>query len=190
MRAHLTAVPMSQAPQNFARVRNAQISSFYNNYPFSVNNQQYYVTRQNTHYYPMNQGNYPNWYQPGGGWSFSNGFMLGSAINVGMDWLGSGWQSDYGPPPVGFICANDFAPTPWMYDPMTNQWREPGINAYVSEGPGPQYTGPITVEVIEEYRGRGGRVINVPCLYDAFYYPELGRWGYQNRQGYFIWLNV
>ncbi len=96
MRSHLTAVPMSQAPGIIARVRNAQMSSYYNNYPFAVNNQQYYINRQNTRYYAVNQGNYPDWYQPGGNWSFCNGFMLGSAINIGMDWLGSDWQPDYG----------------------------------------------------------------------------------------------
>jgi hypothetical protein len=45
-------------------------------------------------------------------------------------------------------------------------------------------------EVIEQYRGRRGRIIDVPYLYNAFYYPEIGRWGYENCRGYFIWLNV
>ena len=190
MRAHLVAVPISQAPQNFARVRNAQMGSYYNNYPISIGNQQYYINRQNTQYYPVQQAYYPNWYQPNSDWMFCNGFMLGSSIRIGMDWLDYGWQPYYGDTPVGFMCAQDFAPTPWIYEPATNQWRQPGIDGYVNEGPDPQYTGPISVEVIEQFTGRGDRITNVPYLYDAFYYPELGRWGYENRQGYFIWLDV
>jgi hypothetical protein len=111
-------------------------------------------------------------------------------MNIGMDWLGFGWQPYYGDSPDGFICARDYIPTPWMYESATNQWTQPGLFTYVNEGPNLDYTGPITVEVIEQFRGRRGRIINVPYLYDAFYYPDVGRWGYATRQGYFIWLNV
>jgi hypothetical protein len=81
-------------------------------------------------------------------------------------------------------------PTPWVYLAATNQWTQPGLYSYVNDGPDPDYTGPITVEVIEQFIGRHGRIINVPYFYDAFYYPDAGRWGYVTRQGYFIWLNV
>ncbi len=190
LRAHLIAVPMNQAPQNYAHIRNTQLSTYYNNYSVFVNNQQYSINRQNTHYYPVQPSYYPEWYQPNNNWVFSNGFTLGNAINIGLEWLSFGWQPYYGAAPVGFICNRDYMPTPWMYDAMTNQWRQPGLYTYMNEGPDFQYTGPITVEVIEQVRDRRGRTINVPYLYNAFYYPELGRWGYENRQGYFIWLDV
>ncbi len=190
LRAHLIAVPMNQAPKNYAHIRNNQLSTYYNNYSVFVNNQQYSINRQNTHYYPVQPSYYPEWYQPNNNWVFSNGFTLGNAINIGLEWLGFGWQPYYGAAPVGFICNRDYMPTPWMYDAMTNQWRQPGLYTYMSEGPDSEYTGPITVEVIEQVRDRRGRIINVPYLYNAFYYPEFGRWGYENRQGYFIWLDV
>ena len=190
LRAHLIAVPMNQAPQNYAHIRNTQLSTYYNNYSVFVNNQQYSINRQNTHYYPVQPSYYPEWYQPNNNWVFSNGFTLGNAINIGLEWLSFGWQPYYGAAPVGFICNRDYMPTPWMYDAMTNQWRQPGLYTYMNEGPNSEYTGPITVEVIEQVRDRRGRIINVPYLYNAFYYPEFGRWGYENRQGYFIWLNV
>jgi len=186
----LIAVPISQAPRNYARIRNAQLSRYYNSYPFFINNQQYYINRQNTRYYPVQSRYYPDWYQPNSNWIFSNGFTLGNAIRIGLDWLGFGWEPYYGEAPVGFICARDYMPTPWMYEATTNQWRQPGLYTYMSEGPDLEYTGPITVEVIEQVRGRHGRIINVPYLYNAFYYPENDRWGYENRQGYFIWLDV
>jgi len=190
MREHLIAVQMSHAPRNYARIRNSQLNSYYNNYPFFANNQQYYINRQNTHYYPVAQNYYPNWYQPNNNWVFSNGFTLGNVINIGLEWLGFGWQPYYGETPVGFICARDYMPTPWMYESMSNQWRQPGLYTYMSEGPNSDYTGPITVEVIEQVSGPGGSLINVPYLYNAFYYPESGRWGYENQQGYFIWLDA
>jgi hypothetical protein len=190
MRTHLIAVPFSRAPRDYSRIRTAQMSSYYNNYQIYVNDQPYYINRQNTQYYPVGQSNYPDWYQPNSNWVFSNGFSLGNIIRVGMDWLGFGWQPYYGEAPVGFICARDYMPTPWMYEPATNQWRQPGLYTYVSVGPDYEYTGPITVEVIEAFRGRHGRITNVLYLYNAFYYPEEDRWGYVNRQGYFIWVDV
>ncbi len=189
MRAHLIAVPMSLAPSNYARLRDAQLNTYYNDYPFSVNNQQYYINRQNTRYNSVRPSNYPNWYQPDSNWVFSNGFTLGNLINVGLDWLGFGWQPYYGAKPVGFICARNYMPTPWMYESATGQWRQPGLYTYASDGPDEEYTGPITIEVIEQVTDRRGNINNVLYLYNAFYYPDAERWGYENRQGYFIWLD-
>ncbi len=187
---HLRAVPISQAPKNYARFRSRQLQSYYNNYPFYVNNRRYYVTRQNTNYYPVQPNYYPSWYQPNPNWVFSNGFSLANAVRVGLDWLGYGWQPYYGAPPTGFICARDYMPTPWLYDAMTGQWRQPGLYSNVSEGPGYDYTGPITVMVIEQVVAPDGQFVNVPYLYNAFFYPEQERWAYENRQGYFIWLDI
>jgi|AGTN01.1.fsa_nt_gi hypothetical protein len=93
-------------------------------------------------------------------------------MKIGLDWLGFGWQPYYGDRPTGFICAGDYMPTPWMYESMTNQWRQPGLYTYVN-GPDSEYTGPITVQVIEQVTGRDGVVINVPYLYNAFYDQEI-----------------
>ncbi|CAN5694386.1 hypothetical protein BH10CYA1_BH10CYA1_04660 [soil metagenome] len=190
MMRHLRAVPISQAPKNYAHFRSRQLQSYYNNYPFYVNNQRYYVNRQNTNYYPVQPNFYPSWYQPNSNWVFSNGFSLGNAVRIGADWLGYGWQPYYGAPPTGFICARDYIPTPWLYDAMAGQWRQPGLYSYMSEGPGYEYTGPITVEVIEQVVAPGGQIVNVPYLYNAFYYQDQGRWAYENRQGYFIWVDA
>jgi len=190
MMKHLRAVPLNQAPRNYGLFRTRQLQSYYKNYPFHVNNHQYFINRQNTNYYQVQPNYYPSWYQQNPNWVFSNGFTLANAISVGTDWLGYGWQPYYGAPPVGFICARDYIPTPWFYEAATGQWRQPGLYSYVSEGPGYDYTGPITVEVIEQIVTPNGQVVNVPYLYNAFYYPEEGRWAYENRQGYFIWVDV
>jgi hypothetical protein len=190
MQKHLWAVPRTQVPPNFARFRDKQIKTYYNNYPFWMNNQRYYINRQNTSYYPVSPNYYPSWYQPNPNWVYSNGFSLANAVQIGMNWLGFGWQPYYGAPPTGFICARDYMPTPWIYEVATGQWKQPGLYSYISEGPGYDYTGPITVEVIEQVIAPTGQVVNVLCLYDAFYYPEMGRWGYQDRQGYFIWVDA
>jgi hypothetical protein len=188
MTKHLRAVPINQAPRNYARLRTAQLNNYYNN-PMFINNRRYNINRQNTFYYPVQPNYYPSWYQPNPNWIFSNGFTLCNAINVGASWLGYGWQPYYGEPPVGFICASDFIPTPWVYDVASGQWRQPGLYSDVSGGPPYDYTGPITVEVIEPVAAPNGQFVNVPYLYDAFYYPEAGRWGYENQQGYFIWVD-
>jgi hypothetical protein len=190
MQKHLWPIPRNQMPSDFARYRSKQIQNYYNNYPFWINNQRYYINRQNTSYYPVSPNYYPSWYQPNPNWVYSNGFSLANAVQIGMNWLGFGWQPYYGAPPTGFICARDYMPTPWIYEVATGQWKQPGFYSYVNEGPGYDYTGPITVEVIEQVIAPTGQVVNVLCLYDAFYYPEMGRWGYQNRQGYFVWVDA
>ncbi len=190
MMKHLRAVPLSQAPQNRGRFKTRQLQSYYNNYPFYLNNQRYYINRNNTNYFRVQPNYYPSWYQPNSNWIFSKGFSLANAVRIGADWLGYGWQPYYGAPPVGFICARDYIPTPWFYDAMTGQWRQPGLYSSMSEGPDYEYTGPITVEVIEQVVAPDGQFVNVLYLYNAFYYPDQGRWAYENRQGYFIWLDV
>ncbi|HEY9677905.1 MAG TPA: hypothetical protein V6C76_07835 [Drouetiella sp.] len=189
MLRHLRAVPMSQAPRNWTRYRDQEMSNYWNNYRFNLNNRPYYINRQNTNYFPVQPSYYPSWYQPDPNWVYANGFTLANAINVGPSWLGYGWQPYYGEVPQGFICARDYFPTPWVYETMTGQWRQPGLFGYTT-GPDYDYTGPITVEVIEQVFGPGGQVVNVPYLYNGFFYPDQGRWAYQNRQGYFIWLDL
>ncbi|MBI2810739.1 MAG: hypothetical protein HYX67_07930 [Candidatus Melainabacteria bacterium] len=190
MMKHLRAIPLSQAPQNRGRFRTLQMQNYYNNYPFYLNNQRYYINRNNTNYFRVQPNYYPSWYQPNSNWIFSNGFSLANAVRIGADWLGYGWHPSYGAPPVGFICARDYIPTPWFYNAMTGQWRQPGLYSSMSEGPDYEYTGPITVEVIEQVVAPDGQIVNVPYLYNAFYYPDQGRWAYENRQGYFIWLEI
>ena len=80
---------------------------------------------------------------------------------------------------------------PWM-----NQWRQPGQMAYAMGGPPPEYTMPITVEAIEPVRTMVPdnfgimvpRMINQVFMYNAYYYPQFGRWGYMNRHGFFVWV--
>ena len=97
------------------------------------------------------------------------------------------------------MCADDFVPTPYIYFPAYGLWRIAGAPGWAAEGPDLDYTGPITVEMLEHrrlavtdpYTGRTiNRVINVPYFYNAFFFPEYGRWGYVNRHGYFILLNI
>jgi len=84
-----------------------------------------------------------------------------------------------------------------MYVPWLNQWRQPGQMAYAAGGPPPEYTMPITVEAVEPIQTMVANPAGIPVpqsinqiyMYNAFYYPRFGRWGFVNRQGYFIWLN-
>ena len=140
----------------------------------------------------------PSWYQPLPNWQYVNGFNLAN-MNVGPSWLSWGWPSWYGPAPTGFVCAQDYVPTPWIYFPALGQWREAGAFGYDPYGPDEYYTGPISVEVVEPVEvpgynpyGFGGNVqiINEVFMYNAYYFPEVGRWGYMDRHGYFIWLNI
>jgi len=63
--------------------------------------------------------------------------------------------------------------------------------------PPPNYTMPITVQAVEPIQvmveGPGGPVmqtVNQIVMYNAYYYPQMGRWGYKSRNGYFVWLNT
>ncbi len=196
---HLIAVEGAQAPFNRLMTRNAVESNYFNNYHTMINNQPINITRQNTNYFQVPAHAYPHWYQQEPGWVYSNGFTLGDSIRVGPDWLRWGWHPYFGPPPEGFVCASDFIPTPWIYLPAYGLWREPGVNGYAELGPPDYYDGPITVEVLEPrhiqtrdpFTGwANDQIINVVYLYNAFYYPDFGRYGYMNRHGYFIWLNL
>ena len=129
----------------------------------------------------------------------ASGFTFGNSIQADLNWLRWGWHPYYGPQPDGFVCARDYAPTPWIYIPAYGTWRQPGINAYVPYGPPEDYTGPISVEVFEPRQVNvsvpfGGwmpqQVINAVYFYNAYYFPEAGRYGYMNRHGNWIWLNL
>ncbi len=196
---HLIAVEGTQAPVNRLMTRNTVVNNYFNNYHTVINNHPIDINRQNTNYFQVPAHAYPHWYQQEPGWVYSNGFTLGDSIRVGPDWLRWGWHPYFGPPPEGFVCASDFIPTPWIYLPAYGLWREPGVNGYAELGPPDDYDGPITVEVLEPrhihtsdpYTGWGNdQIINVVYLYNAFYYPDFGRYGYMNRHGYFIWLNL
>ncbi len=198
LQAHLIAVSANQAPRNAAPVASYWSNNYYNNYPTVVNNQRIFINRQNTVVSYFQPNEYPTWYQPQPYWALSNGFTLGNLIHCGLDWLRWGWHPYYGPPPEGFVCAQDYFPTPWVYIPAYGLWRQPGAFSYSDTGPPFDYTGPITVEILEPrhihirdpYTGwMSDRVINVMYFYNAFYYPEYDRWGYMNRHGYFIWIN-
>jgi hypothetical protein len=199
LQAHMFAVPGSQAPPNIRAIQKLSLNNYTNNYRAVVNGQPLYINRDNTLVYPVQAGQYPYWYQPEPNWIFSNGFVLGSVLQVGLDWLRWNWHPYYGPPPDGFICSRDYTPTPWVYTPAYGLWTQPGSFSYASTGPDYDYTGPISVEVLEPrqihvtdpYTGwKQLRTINVVYLYDAYFYPEYERWGYMNRHGYFIWLNT
>jgi hypothetical protein len=185
--------------QNLAPTKAMWMNNYTNNYWTSINNQRFAINRQNTYINSVLPADYPYWYQPEPGWQFSNGFVLGNMIRANLDWLRWGWHPYYGPQPEGFVCADDYIPTAWMYVPAYGLWMQPGVYGWAPAGPPYDYTGPITVEVLEPrhvhikdpYTGsEHGRVTNVIYLYNAFFYPEDERWGYVNRHGYFIWLNL
>jgi hypothetical protein len=199
LQQHLWPVPMAQAPPNYNVFPQQTLDYYANNYRTYCNDQPLYITRENTFVNPVPVSEYPYWYQPEQGWVYSNGFSLGNLIRTGLDWLGFGWHPYYGPAPGGFICAANYMPTPWVYYPAYGLWRMAGVNGWAPGGPPFDYSGPISVEVIEPRRvsvadpltgWQHSRYINVPYLYNAFYYPEYERWGYMNRHKYFVWLNA
>jgi len=199
LEAHLVPVPMSQAPAGWPAIKNNWLSSYENNYWAQVNDHRLLLNRQNTYINSVLPADYPYWYSPEPGWMFSNGFVLGNSIRCGLDWLRWGWHPYYGPAPDGFVCASDCIPTPWIYFPAYGLWMQPGVYGWAPNGPPYDYTGPISVEVLEPrrvhvndpYTGwERANVINVVYLYNAFYDPEFERWGYVNRHGYYIWLNL
>ena len=199
LQQHLCPIPMAQAPSNYNVWPQQNLDYYVNNYKTYCNDQPLFITRENTFVNPVPVSDYPYWYQPEPGWVYSNGFTLGNMIRAGLDWLGFGWHPYYGPTPSGFMCAANYMPTPYTYYPAYGLWRVAGTNGWAQGGPPFDYSGPISVEVIEPRRvaiadpitgWRHSRYINVPYLYNAFYYPEFDRWGYANRHKYFVWLNV
>jgi hypothetical protein len=199
LRTHLSAVPMSAAPSNMMAVRNRQMSNYLNNGAAEINGQRLQINRENTMFNQVGPSAWPYWYHAQPGWVYSDGFVLGSLIQVGLNWLQWGWHPYYGPPPSGFICASDYVPTPWVYIPAYGLWRQPGVMSYSPAGPGPEYTQPITVEAFEPLQLQirdpftgfvQAQPENTVYLYDAYYYPDQGRWGYTNHHGYFVWVNV
>jgi len=199
LQEHLVPVAANFAPPEVAQVTTYSMQSYLDNYNTFVNNQPIIINSSNTFCNPVPQYQYPSWYRPEPGWIYSNGFCLGNEYRENMDWLGYGWHPYYGPPPEGFICANNFEPTPWIYVPAYGLWRQPGISGWAPYGPPYDYTGPITVEVLEPRRiesidpytgGTHSTTMNVMYLYNAFYYPATEHWGYMNRHRYFVWLNV
>jgi hypothetical protein len=199
LQEHLVAVPGNEAPRNFNINRSNWLNNYTNNYWANINSQRFFINRQNTYINSVLPNDYPYWYQQQPGWVFSNGFVLGNSIRCGLDWLRWGWHPYYGPQPDGFVCASDYIPTPWIYFPAYGLWQQPGVFSWAPSGPPYDYTGPITVEVLEPrhvhvrdpYSGwENQQVVNVVYLYNAFYDEEYEHWGYTNRHGYFIWLNI
>ena len=196
LRRHLLS--MESPPPVFNQVQTNTLNSFLNNYQTILLGQSVSINRGDTYVTPVPRYEYPSWWHPDSGWMFSNGFTLGGAVNVGRDWLRSGWHPYYGPPPDGFVCASNYVPTPFIYYPAYGLWRLAGAPDWASAGPPADYTGPISVEMLEQrkvsildpYTGRQvERVINVPYLYNGFYFPEYGRWGYTNRHGNFLLIS-
>jgi hypothetical protein len=201
LQTHLVPVAANQAPANLAAIRSGAVERYMGNYNTVVGNQPVFINRQNTFVNVVPEYEYPAWWNSGrsDGWRFSNGFVLGQMINVGLDWLRWGWHPYYGPPPEGFVSAVDYVPTQWIYVPAYGLWRQAGIPGWSNYGPPLSYTGPITVEVLEPkhvqvtdpYTGfEHTTVINVPYFYNAFYHSDAERWGFMNRHDYFVWLNL
>jgi hypothetical protein len=202
------AVPANQAPPNYQQMQNSQLGSYNNGYPTTIGGQPVNINSGNTYVNQVPPSSYPSWWNggsgggagggggwgpggggwaPGPGWGWGNGWVVGQSIRAGLGWLFGGWPHYYGPRPQGFIYPPGFVPTPWMYNPMMNEWRQPGQPWGVVPPP-LGYVGPITVQTVEPI-SVGPMPMNQPFMYNAFYYPRWGRWGYRNRMGYFVWVN-
>jgi hypothetical protein len=199
LQEHLFAVAAADAPSNFHSMPNFAQQAYFNNFQTMINNQQLTINRQNTFINALEQSQWPVWYQPQPNWQFANSMTLGNSIIADLNWLRWGWHPYYGPQPDGFVCAVNYVPTPWIYVPAYGTWRQPGVNAYSAYGPPYDYTGPISVEAFEPRRVKVDipfgsflpeRVINAVYFYNAYYYPEFGRYGYMNRHNNWIWLNT
>jgi len=197
MEHHLYAVKADHAPEGWQHYGPAQVNNYMNNYQTTINNRSIWINSGNTYCNPCPASGCPSWYQPTPGWGFTTGLMLGS-ISAGLNWLRWGWPGYFGAVPTGFMYQTSYVPTPWMYVPWANQWRQPGVMGYAAEGPPQDYTMPITVQVVEPVQttmtdpATGETVpttINQVIMYNAYYYPQFGRWGYMNRQGYFVWVD-
>jgi len=199
LQAHMYAVAAADAPSNYHDLGRLAREAYFNNYQANIANQILTINRQNTFINALEQNQWPAWYQPEPNWQFCNGFTLGNAINCDLNWLRWGWHPYYGPQPEGFVCSRNYMPTPWIYLPAYGTWRQPGVNSYAAYGPPFDYTGPISVEVFEPRQVSFDvpflgmlpqRVINAVYFYNAFYYPDFGRYGYMNRHNNWIWLNL
>jgi hypothetical protein len=197
--SHLYAVAANQGPQTFGETQNYWHNAYFNNYPIVWNNQTAYLTPQNCFVNVVQPNQWPYWYNAQPGWQYCNGFSLGNMVNVAANWLGFGWHPYYGPQPEGFVCATNYFPTLWTYVPAYGLWRVAGEQGWAPSGPPYDYTGPISVQIWEPrhvdvrdpYTGwTTKRVVNVLYMYNAFFFPEMERWGYTNRHGYFVWLNL
>lgn len=197
LQAHLYAI--QQPPPSVPEVQNYWNNSYLNNFPVMYNNQQVYLTPQNTYLDVCPPAQWPYWYTAQPGWQYATGYSFGGIFRAIANWLGFGWHPYYGPQPEGFVCASNYFPTQWIYVPAYGLWRMAGINGWAPSGPPYDYTGPISVQVWEPrhvnvrdpFTGfANSRVINVMYMYNAFFYPEYERWGYTNRHGYFVWLNL
>lgn len=187
----------SQAPSDRSETKNKQLATYLENYPAFVKHQSVVITKKNTFIREVPPTQYPAWYERTPGWTYCNGYVIGGSVQAGPDWFAYEWPAIYGQPPAGFMCEPDYIPTPWIYLPYNDSWRPAGELA-TGAGPTTTYTGPISVEAIEpitakipdQYGVPVFQTINVLYLYNAFYYPEFERWGYKNKQGFFVWLNI
>ena len=197
LQSRLTPVPASDAPSTYTELKATQTKNYFNNYPAYVNHQAITINKKNTYIREVPPTQYPAWYERTPGLTYCNSYILGSNVQVNSEFFGLDWPAFYGPAPEGFICQPDFFPTPWIYFPYCDKWRMSGALAF-GQGPDADYTGPITVETMEPVTAKIPdkfgvpvfQTINVLDFYNAFYYPEIERWGYMNKQGNFVWLNI
>jgi hypothetical protein len=195
MQNSLVAMPQGQQPPGVQAVQQAQASSYMNGYQTSLGSQPVVINSGNTYVNPMPQASWPGWYHPPApGWGFGSSLLLGS-IAADLGWFHSGWRPWMGPQPTGFMYGPGYMPTPYFYQPWSNQWMQPGQMGYLP-GPPPEYTMPITVEAMEPMQipvmtpmGPQRQWVNQLVMYNAYYYPAYGRWGYVNRHGFFVWVN-
>jgi hypothetical protein len=197
LQTQLSSVPGTMMPKDFFENKAFQLNTYQSDYPAFVNHQVIAINKKNTYIREVPPTQYPAWYERRPDWTYCNGFVLGSAIQVKSDWFAWDWPAQFGTAPDGFLCRPDYLPTPYFYVSYSDQWRQAGENAY-KKGPDADYSGPISVETVEPLSGtfpdKSGvptpQTINVIYMYNAYYQPEVGRWGYVNRQGNFVWLNI
>jgi hypothetical protein len=193
LQQNLLFVSASQIPADFAAMKLVQSTHYFNNYNTTIAGQSITINPTNSYVKPAPRNQWPPGYQQSSDFGVGNGFLLGSLF-ANLNWLLWGWPTAYGAQPNSFIYAEGYFPTPWIYVTWANRWRVHGQPGYAPEGPPADYTMPISVEVVESLRVMSGggaipKKTNQLFLYNAFYYPAYGRWGYKNRTGTFVWLN-